>query len=117
MQAERYVDASLQHILAEPNITVPSRVQNPINWVHERAAEFARIDDAGLEKMVQSKAPLWQFARLHQMARSRLIRNFGFQFDSNSGRLFFIIEPLSPMRHIALNVPGIPANKDRPLVQ
>lgn len=111
MQAERYVDASFQHILSEPDITVPEGTENPFAWAQERNAFFCRSDDAALEKMVQTREPLWQFARLHQMARSSLIRNFGFQFDSNSGRLFLVIEPLSPMRHIALNVPGIPAKK------
>lgn len=111
MQAERYVDASLQHILSESDITVPPRVENPVAWVHDRAAALAQADDVALEKAVQAKDHFWQFARLHQMARSRLIRNFGFQFDSNSGRLFVFIEPLSPTRYIALKVPGIPAKK------
>lgn len=116
MQAERYVDASLQHILSEPNISLP-KVDDPTAWLHDKAAEMAKADDVALEKAVQAKGPFWQFARLHQMARSSLIRNFGFSLDRNSGRLLVFIEPLSPTRTIALNVPGFPVKKDHALVQ
>ncbi len=111
MQAERYVDASLQHILSEPTIPLPE-VEDPVAWLHEKAADMAKADDVAVEKAVQSKSPFWQFARLHQMARSNLIRNFGFTIDRHSGRLIIFIEPLSPTRTIALNVPGFPATKD-----
>jgi hypothetical protein len=111
MQAERFVEANLKHILSDPNLAVPEGA-DPVTWLHDKAAALAVADDKIIETMVLRREPFWQFAKLHQMTRQSLIKNFGFRLDSISARLYIFIEPLSPSRIIALNVPGIPVTKD-----